>query len=253
MTMNDRPDREIKHGRKLSQSGAEHVWGWGTPAGRMRAERRAHWIASAADLRPRKRVLEIGCGTGLFTQFFASSGAEILALDISEDLLRLARQRNLPKTVRFICSPFEELSANEPFDAVIGSSILHHLDIQLALKHIYRLLKPGSTMCFTEPNMLNPQILLQKNIPFLKARLGDSPDETAFFRRRLQGWMKDNHFVNIHITPFDWLHPATPSRLVPLVNTIGGYIEKLPILQEFAGSLFIYGQRPRVGAKEPKG
>jgi len=35
-------------------------------------------------------------------------------------------------------------------------------------------------MMFTEPNMMNPQVALIKNVPSLKSRAGDSPDETAF-------------------------------------------------------------------------
>jgi hypothetical protein len=41
-------------------------------------------------------------------------------------------------------------------------------------------LKSGGTIYFTEPNMLNPQIAIQKNVSWVKRKLGDSPDETAF-------------------------------------------------------------------------
>ena len=79
-------------------------------------------------------------------------------------------------------------SDNERFDAVVGSSVLHHLDVAQALRECFRVLKPEGVICFTEPNMLNPQIALQKNISFLKKRLGDSPDETTFFRWQIQGF-----------------------------------------------------------------
>ncbi len=76
-----------------------------------------------------------------------------------------------------------ELSYDDAvFDSVVGSSVLHHLEIEKALRDIYRVLKPTGTIYFTEPNMLNPQIAVQKNIPWIKRKLGDSPDETAFFR-----------------------------------------------------------------------
>ncbi len=66
------------------------------------------------------------------------------------------------------------------FDSVVGSSVLHHLEIEEALREIYRVLQAGGAIYFTEPNMLNPQIAIQKNVPWVKRRLGDSPDETAF-------------------------------------------------------------------------
>ena len=81
------------------------------------------------------------------------------------------------------------------FDSVVGSSVLHHLEIKEALRDIYRVLKPGGTIYFTEPNMLNPQIAIQKNIPWIKRKLGDSPDETAFFRWSLRGCSKKQAIV----------------------------------------------------------
>ena len=67
-------------------------------------------------------------------------------------------------------------------DSVVGSSVLHHLEVDAALKEIWRVLKPGGLVFFTEPNMMNPQIAVQENVPAIKERLGDSsPDETRSF------------------------------------------------------------------------
>ena len=174
---------EIDHGIFLSENDTEKIWGWNTTAGRLRAERRAKLITEAATLKHGMRVLEIGCGTGLFTEMYSASGTQLIAVDISGALLEKAEKRGLPKDrVQFLEKRFEDCAVDGPFDAVIGSSILHHLDIESALSKIYDLLKPGGIMSFTEPNMLNPQILLQKNIFWLKKLMGDSPDETAFIR-----------------------------------------------------------------------
>jgi len=240
-----RAQHEISHGKLLADGGAEDIWGWGTPAGKTRARRRAEWISNAAALKPGTRTLEIGCGTGLFTELFSQSGATILAVDISEDLLKFARQRNLPKTTSFVCSSFEELSLDEPFDSIIGSSVLHHLDIQAALNHILRLLKPGGIMSFAEPNMLNPQIMAQSHIPWLRERVGNSPDETAFFRWKMQNWMTQIGFVDIRITPRDWLHPAMPPSWIQGIRKVEMILERIPLVREFAGSIYISGYRPR--------
>jgi len=241
--VSSRLQREIAHGKNLTVNDPEKIWGWGTPAGVLRAKRRAHLIIERAGMHSGMRVLEIGCGTGLFTEKFASTGAYIVAVDISDDLLELARQRNLPPTVKFVHSSFEGLSQEKPFDAVVGSSILHHLDINNSLQSIYRLLQPGGVMCFAEPNMANPQIVVQKNVPFIKKWLGDSPDETAFFRWTLKKKMEKYNFEKIIVEPFDWLHPATPEPLIIVVRKFGQRIEKIPILRELAGSLLITGFR----------
>ena len=91
-----RADREIRHGEWLAAHDTETVWGWGTSAPRVRARRRADLIIAGAALSSGKRVLEIGCGTGMFTEMFAATGARIVAVDISPELLQKARARRLP-------------------------------------------------------------------------------------------------------------------------------------------------------------
>ena len=240
-----RAKREIRHGEKLAQGNPEVAWGWSTPAGQLRAQRRAQLIAKGAGLGPGVRVLELGCGTGLFTEKFAQTGAEIVAIDVSPDLLEMARKRNLPaERVCFREGRFEEEAIEGYFDAVIGSSVVHHLEIEQALPHIYELLKPGGTLSFTEPNMLNPLIMLQKNILWLKDKMGDSPDETAFFRWGFRTTLREAGFDQVEIQPFDWLYPRTPEGLVPLVQSLGFYLEKIPVFREFTGSLYIRARRP---------
>ena len=241
-----RADREIAHGKKLAQGDPELVWGWTTPAGRARAIRRAEIIATGAGLRPGVRALEIGCGTGLFTEMFAQTGAQLVAVDISMDLLARALARGIPADkVQFLEMQFEDLDPGVPFDAVIGSSVLHHLDIDRALARIFELLKPGGVMSFAEPNMLNPQILIQKNVSWIKRHLGDSPDETAFIGRRIGALLLKTGFGEVEVTPFDWLHPATPTVLISAVGSMGRILEQIPMIREFAGSLHIRGCRPQ--------
>src|SRR5947199_2786539 len=126
------------------------------------------------------------------------------------------------------------------FDSVVGSSVLHHLEIVEAIREIYRVLKPDGTIYFTEPNMLNPQIAIQKNVPWVKRKLGDSPDETAFFRWSLKRLLKVTGFRGVKIDPFDFLHPKTPMALIDGVNAVGRFLENVPVLSEFAGSLYIH-------------
>ncbi len=240
-----RADREISHGASVAQGDPEAIWGWATPAGKARARRRAALIAEGACLAPGVRALEIGCGTGLFTEMFAETGAVIDGVDISPELLARAQARGLPADrVRFLVKRFEDFDAGGAFDAVIGSSVLHHLDMDLAAPKIAQLLKPGGWMSFAEPNMVNPQIAVQKNVGWVKRRLGDSPDETAFVRWSLRRTLEGVGLEQVEIRPFDWLHPLTPAALIRTVSTCGHILERIPIVREFAGSLLIRGRRP---------
>ena len=238
-----RAQAEIEHGRLLAMRDPEGAWGWGTPAGRLRAERRAAMIVAGAGLRPGMRVLEIGCGTGAFTEVFARTGAQIVAVDISGPLLDVARRRGLaPDQVQFLEQQFESCTIDGGFDAVIGNSILHHLNLDAALRHIHGLLAPGGALAFAEPNMLNPQVYAERT--FLRSRLWYvSPDETAFVRWRLTRDLEQAGFTGVRVRPFDWLHPAVPTPLVGPVTGIGRLLEALPLVREFAGSLQISGRR----------
>jgi hypothetical protein len=87
--------------------------------------------------------------------------------------------------------------------------------------------------------MLNPQIAIQKNVPWVKRKFGDSPDETAFFRWPLRHLLEVTGYREVRIDPFDFLHPKTPVPLVDRLNSLGRVLENVPVISEFAGSLYI--------------
>lgn len=242
-----RKQNEMAHGKKLLANNAAEIWGHASKAGQRRVIRRVHIMAELVKPTSTTRLVELGCGTGIFSQELAKTGANILAVDISPDLLAAARSRvNLPN-VQFIegdCMALEKIPDFKNVDAVVGNSVLHHLNISKALASIYTILKPGGTIVFSEPNMINPQIFLQKNIPWLKRLVGDSPDETAFVRWSLAKLMAKVGFSEIRVTNFDFLHPATPSFAVDFVEQAGKIAEKIPGIKEISGSLLITAKKP---------
>jgi len=236
--MQDRVTKEIRHGRFLAEHGAGEIWNWESPAGKLRWTRRVKMLSG--HLKPGMTVLELGCGTGYFTRELACSGADIIAIDVSPELLEIARATCSAPNVRYeIQNACALTDPDATFDSVVGSSILHHLEIEEALREGYRVLKPDGTIYFTEPNMLNPQIALQKNVPWIKRKLGDSPDETAFFRWPLRRLLEQTGYRDVRIDPFDFLHPKTPVPLIDRLNALGRFLENVPVISEFAGSLYI--------------
>jgi 2-polyprenyl-3-methyl-5-hydroxy-6-metoxy-1,4-benzoquinol methylase len=236
--MQERVAQEIRHGRFLAKHGAGEIWNWEGPAGKLRWARRVKMIGS--HLKPGMTILELGCGAGYFTKELARSGAEIMAVDLSADLLEIAKANCPASNVRYEIQDACALTYSDAtFDSVVGSSILHHLEIEPAMREIRRVLKPGGTIYFTEPNMLNPQIAIQKNVPWIKRWLGDTPDETAFFRRPLRRLLERTGYRDVRIEPFDFLHPKTPAPLIKGVDMLGGFLENLPVVSEFAGSLYV--------------
>ena len=161
-----RLNNEIKHGEFLAKRGAGDVWDRNTPAGKIRWARRIGLLTR--HIKPNTRVLEIGCGIGYLTGELSRTGASISAIDISPDLVKIAKENIKAPNVTFkIDNAYNTTFLNNEFDLIVGSSVLHHLDIDKALSEFYRILKDDGVIIFTEPNMLNPQIFIQKNIKLI--------------------------------------------------------------------------------------
>lgn len=236
--MNERLRREIDHGRAIAHKAAQ-TWGWSSAAGQRRWQRRAREICEG--IRPGDRVLDLGCGTGALTEVLLEKTGTTYGIDASSDLVLAGDMASRQKiSIQDACLLGFGSSV---FDVVVGSSVLHHLETPRAFGEIFRVLKPGGRICFIEPNMANPQIFLQKNIPWLKKRAGDTPHETAFFRWKILRQLVDTGFKNITVKNIDFLHPAVPLTLISWVEKLGDRLERLPFLREFSGSLIMRGEK----------
>ena len=103
-----------------------------------------------------KTVLEYGCGDGLNTLVLARRGAKVKALDISPDLIDVARQRlnanHITADVEFIVGSAHDLPLpDNSVDVVFGMAILHHLDLDLSAREVKRVLRKGGRAIFQEP------------------------------------------------------------------------------------------------------
>lgn len=235
-----RLERERAHGCTIIAS-EEKNWGWKGEAGQVRWRRRLEYLARAVP-GGQGKVLEVGAGTGTFTANLAKVYADLTAIDISPDLLAIAAQK--APSAKLVCMDAHNLQfPDNTFDAIVGCSVLHHLDWRLALRCFIRKLRPGGVIRFSEPNLLNPQIFLQKNLPFLKRKLGDSPDEYAFTAREIQRDLRNAGFQSIEVQPYEFLHPSTPRFLIPTVLRLEHRLES-SIFGCIAGSLRFHARRP---------
>jgi malonyl-CoA O-methyltransferase len=75
-------------------------------------------------------ILEIGCGTGRHTSRLLDQSNKVTAVDVSEGMLTLAKERLAGRPVNFIHGDFLELDQlhGEPFDAVVMSLVLEHVE-----------------------------------------------------------------------------------------------------------------------------
>jgi demethylmenaquinone methyltransferase/2-methoxy-6-polyprenyl-1,4-benzoquinol methylase len=104
---------------------------------------------------PGKQVLEIGCGTGILTVLAAQKGADVLAFDVSEPMLAMARRRvtdlNLSDRIRLEewgVSGMDVLE-DESFDVVLSTLVFSELSADeraWTLRHAFRVLRSGGRL-----------------------------------------------------------------------------------------------------------
>lgn len=110
-----------------------------------------------------KIVLEVGCSQGIMAKLYSKNCKSFIGCDISNKAIEVAENLNLPNC-KFICCdahvlPFDD----DSFEIVIVNSLLHHLDLEVGLKEISRVLKSQGKLIIREPLGINPIFNLYRN------------------------------------------------------------------------------------------
>ena len=114
----------------------------------MREETFKRKLVQQANIQPKMKVLDLGCGTGTLTLMLkrAHPSAEVTGMDGDPQVLDIAREKSRSTNIQWD----EGLASSLPypdttFDRVVTSLVIHHLvtdDKRRAFKEIYRVLKP---------------------------------------------------------------------------------------------------------------
>lgn len=93
-------------------------------------------------------ALEIGCGTGGFARRLAERAERVLAIDLSPEMIRMARLRSAgrPNIAFEVADAAERPLPENGFDCVASIATLHHLAADVILRKMVRALKPGGTL-----------------------------------------------------------------------------------------------------------
>jgi tRNA (cmo5U34)-methyltransferase len=136
----------------------------------------AVWAAESSE--PEPAILDIGAGTGLLSALILQKfpDAQMSLLDISENMLEIARQRfSDRKNITYIVSDYSQGIPPGPYDLVCSALSIHHLalrDKRSLFRKVFSALKPGGL--------------------FVNADQADS-DSPYFRKRYLEYW---NEFLN---------------------------------------------------------
>jgi SAM-dependent methyltransferase len=92
------------------------------------------------------RVLDLGCGSGAYSLWFAGRGASVVGLDLSETMISIAQERSRGIDADFRVSDIRDaLPFNDhEFDLVFSATALHYVDnLTTTMTEVARVLKPA--------------------------------------------------------------------------------------------------------------
>lgn len=190
-------------------------------------------------------VLEIGCGTGLILRHIDRVADLAVGIDISEQMLRRARERGLNVArASATALPF----ADRTFDLVFSFKVLSHVeDIDRALAEAMRVTKVGGQLVLEFYNPLSLRYLSKK---VWKGRISRQTTEAAVFTRfDGLGSLKKRLPPGLELTAVSGIRVLTPHaglHKVPVVGRVLGRLEwyaRDSWLRYFGGFLALHLRR----------
>lgn len=146
----------------------------------------------------KKKILDFGCGTGIYAKLLTKKGAKVKGFDISEEMLKIAKKEN-PKLDLRIGSGYK-IPFKEKFDIVLSPLVMHYLsDWNKVFKQVRKVLKSGGIFLFSTGN---PVAECRKSIKVNGKKIrvfGNYFNE----RKRNENWIVEGKKIKIsfyHIT-----------------------------------------------------
>jgi trans-aconitate methyltransferase len=184
-------------------------------------------LVEALEPKAGERILDLGCGDGFLTQRLAESGATMVGVDSSPQMIAAAQERGVD--ARYASG--EALPFDGEFDAVFSNAALHWMsDHDAVLRGVYRALKPGGRFvaeCGGQGNIAAIRVALLAVL----TRLGLPAERiennhffsSAEYRARLEsrGFLVEEITLTPRLTPLpsgmaDWLQTFRSSVLEQL-------------------------------------
>lgn len=185
------------------------------------------------------RVLELGCGTGLYSQWLIDRGCSVVGLDLSAKMIEKARQKSPRGT--FIVGDCEdpaeclpEATVADGFDVIVGvNTFCYYPNKEQALARYTQLLRPAGKLVLIEPN---------GRCPFWRAMTWIDKNEIRVwiseFRKinsnALDGMLNRAGLKPSEISHFAFIPNGVGRLAVRLLGPMDAVLNRLPLIRGLA-------------------
>ena len=201
-----------------------------------------------------KRLLDYGCGDGVFSIPPAKNNCYVVGVDISDGQINLAKKRasyeRCEKSTSFLVDDCEALKfSNEYFDIIFSAGTLSCLDLNNALSEMRRVLKNDGYVLIVDTLSHNPFLKLNRRIKMGRGLKTRWSVEHVLRMEDLK--LMGEYFNKIEIRFFDLITPfAAPfckkeNGLVKLFKKIDKIMLKLRFLQKYAFKVVVLLAQPK--------
>jgi SAM-dependent methyltransferase len=194
------------------------------------------------------RVVDLGCGSGVFTNILQRRGYRCSGVDLSPKLIAIARSQY--SGIDFQEGDIEQLPfADASFDGVLLSGVVHHLpDLSRCAAEVFRILRPSGTFVAFDPNRHNPFMYLyrDRSSPFYSP-VGVTENErpvlahevAAAFRQA--GFRTGSDFMSG--LKYRYVASRMARNLLPIYNFIDGYLFAPRLMRRYRAFVLSFGEK----------
>jgi ubiquinone/menaquinone biosynthesis C-methylase UbiE len=212
-------------------------------------ERLIDAFVSLTKLPPGSRVVDLGCGSGVFTNVLQRRGYRCAGVDLSPELIKIA-QAKFPE-IEFAEGDVEHLQfADNSFDGVLLSGLIHHFpDPTRCAAEVFRILRPSGSFFAFDPNRLNPFMYLyrDRSSPFYSS-VGVTENERPILAAEVAAIFRGAGFRvgTEYLSDLKYRYVASGRirRLLPLYNAIDATIFSPSIMSRFRAFVLTFGTKP---------
>jgi len=194
------------------------------------------------------RIVDLGCGSGVFSALLHRAGYKTTGADLSPALIERARANN--PEISFEIADVENLPfESESFDGVLLSSIVHHLpDPSACASEVFRVLVKGGRFMAFDPNRMNPFMYLYRDpsSPFYSS-VGVTENERPILADKTAGVFRRAGFAvetdYLSGLSYQYVASGIARHLLPIYNEIDKRVFSPSMLKRFRAFVLTSGKK----------